>query len=247
MPLDQTEAIVLRTFDLGDQDKHRRLPDPGQGRPPGRGQGGPEVRQPVRQQPGAHVPRPGLLLREGAEGPRHGQQLRPPRVLLRRPEGPQGLVHPELFRGAHRGVLPRAERGRRPLPSPPLDPAVPRRGRGRRRSSPATSRPGSSGSTASCRTSARCKKCRKPLPARPGSSPKRDGAYCGECAPLKKDAVPPETGPFLEWVRRNPPPEACPPALEAGARNGIRKVLQALIVYHLEREPRTLRHLATGE
>ena len=92
-----------------------------------------------------------------------------------------------------------------------------------------------------------CKKCRKPLTGEAWLAQKRDGAYCGECAPLKKDAVPPGTGPFLEWVRRNPPPEACPPALEAGARNGIRKVLQALIVYHMEREPRTLRHLAAGE
>ena len=34
-----------------------------------------------------------------------------------------------------------------------------------------------------------CRKCRKPL--RPGwLGPKRDGAYCAECAPLKKEEVP---------------------------------------------------------
>jgi DNA repair protein RecO (recombination protein O) len=93
---------------------------------------------------------------------------------------------------------------------------------------------------------ARCKKCRKELSGEAWLSPKRDGAYCGDCAPAKKDAVPPGTGPFLKWVRHNPPPEACPPAFEPGARDGIRKVLQALIVYHMEKEPRTLRHLATG-
>ncbi len=93
---------------------------------------------------------------------------------------------------------------------------------------------------------ARCKKCRKELSGEAWLSPKGDGAYCGDCAPAKKDAVPPGTGPFLEWARRNPPPESCPPAFEPAARGGIRKVLQALIVYHLEREPRMLRHLANS-
>jgi DNA repair protein RecO (recombination protein O) len=92
----------------------------------------------------------------------------------------------------------------------------------------------------------RCKKCRKELSGEAWLAPKRDGAYCGDCAPLKKDAVPPGTGAFLKWVRGNPPSEICPPTSEAGTRSGIRKVLQALIVYHLEREPRTLRYLATG-
>ncbi len=91
-----------------------------------------------------------------------------------------------------------------------------------------------------------CKQCRKELSGEAWLSPKRDGAYCGDCAPAKKDAVPPGTGPFLKWVRGNPPPGACPPVFEAGARNGIRKALQAMIVYHMEREPRTLRHLANG-
>jgi DNA repair protein RecO (recombination protein O) len=84
-----------------------------------------------------------------------------------------------------------------------------------------------------------CRKCRKPLA--PGwLAPKKDGAYCPDCAPLKKEEVPAETQAFLRWARKNPPPGACalPFAPEDVAR--IRRALQALIIYHMEREPRTL-------
>lgn len=92
---------------------------------------------------------------------------------------------------------------------------------------------------------ARCKGCRKRLSGEAWLSPKRDGAYCGACAPSKKDAVPPAAGAWLDWVRSNPPAESCPAELGAPDRAAVRKVLQALIVYHMEREPRALRYLAT--
>jgi DNA repair protein RecO (recombination protein O) len=90
---------------------------------------------------------------------------------------------------------------------------------------------------------ARCRACRKPLADRSWLSPKRDGAYCAACAPSKKDEVPPDTAAFLDWVRKNPPPESCPLPFQIGNPAGLRNVLQALIVFHLEKEPRTLRHL----
>ncbi len=80
-------------------------------------------------------------------------------------------------------------------------------------------------------------------PAPPGAflSPRRDGIYCARCAPMKRDEVPPEFASFLAWVRRNPPPgrEGAPFTPEQSSR--FRKVLRAMIVFHLEREPRTLR------
>lgn len=84
-----------------------------------------------------------------------------------------------------------------------------------------------------------CRKCRKPLEGG-WLSPKRDGVYCAECSPLEKEAVPPEMGAFLRWARKSPPPGG--PARPFGAAEiaKIRKVLQALIVYHMEREPKTL-------
>ena len=89
MPIDQCEAIVLRTYNFADQDKIAVLFSRDKGVLRGRGQGRPEIRQPVRQQPRAHVRRPGHLLRKGAKGSRHHQQLRSPRVLFRNPEGPR--------------------------------------------------------------------------------------------------------------------------------------------------------------
>lgn len=88
----------------------------------------------------------------------------------------------------------------------------------------------------------RCRKCRGPLA--PGwLAARRDGAYCSECAPVKKDEVPAEAQAFLRWARKNPPPGVCalPFAAEEIAR--IRRSLQAMIVYHMEREPRTLQFL----
>ena len=92
----------------------------------------------------------------------------------------------------------------------------------------------------------RCKHCRKPLPEKSWLSPKRDGAYCGECAPIKKDDIPPSLRLFLKWVAKTAPvaPEAQPFGKED--LSAIRKILQAMIVFHLEREPRTLRYVRNG-
>lgn len=85
-----------------------------------------------------------------------------------------------------------------------------------------------------------CRTCRKPL--NPGwLAPKRDGAHCAECASLKKDEVPAEAQSFLRWIRKNPPSPKCQVPFSAADIGRIRKTLQALIVYHLEREPRTLK------
>jgi DNA repair protein RecO (recombination protein O) len=84
-----------------------------------------------------------------------------------------------------------------------------------------------------------CRRCRKPLP--PGwLAPMRDGAYCPDCAPARKDEVPAESVAFLRWARKNPPPGACAPPFAPDAIARIRRALQAMIVYHMEREPRTL-------
>jgi DNA repair protein RecO (recombination protein O) len=87
-----------------------------------------------------------------------------------------------------------------------------------------------------------CRKCRKALAAG-WLSPKRDGAYCPECAPFKKDELPAETTAFLRWTRKNPPPGGCAPPFPPDRIEAIRKALQAMIVYHMEREPRTLQFL----
>jgi len=89
-----------------------------------------------------------------------------------------------------------------------------------------------------------CRKCRKPLAAG-FLGPRRDGAYCPDCAPVRKDEVPPAIRDFLRWVRKNPPPGGCAPPFTADQIAAIRRSLQAMIVFHMEREPRSLHFLKT--
>ena len=87
-----------------------------------------------------------------------------------------------------------------------------------------------------------CRKCRRPLS--PGwLAAKRDGAYCSDCAPLKKEEVPAETRAFLAYVRKNSPTRGGGDSFTPAEINRIRKILQAMIVFHLEKEPRTLQFL----
>lgn len=91
---------------------------------------------------------------------------------------------------------------------------------------------------------ARCAGCRKPLGAG-WLGPRKDGAYCSGCAPVQKDELPAAIQDFLRWIRKNPPPGAGPPPVPADRLAAIRRALQALIVYHMEKEPRSLHFLKT--
>jgi DNA repair protein RecO (recombination protein O) len=88
-----------------------------------------------------------------------------------------------------------------------------------------------------------CKKCRKAVAEAEASwlSPRRDGIYCGDCAPVRKEPVRRELGEFLHWVRRNPPPRVPVEPFGPETLHTIQVALQAMIIFHLEREPRTLR------
>ncbi len=89
----------------------------------------------------------------------------------------------------------------------------------------------------------KCKKCHKPL-AEPGwLSPKKDGVFCDRCAPSKKEEIKPEVYLFVQWARKNPPPEKGPLPFSPEQLDTIKKVLQKMIIFHLEREPKTLRLL----
>ena len=89
----------------------------------------------------------------------------------------------------------------------------------------------------------RCRKCRKRLTEGGWLSPRMDGVYCGVCAPLKKEAVPAEFAPFLDWARKNAPSIEGGPSCSAGQLEAIGRTLQSIIVYHLEREPKSLHFL----
>jgi len=88
-----------------------------------------------------------------------------------------------------------------------------------------------------------CRACRKKLESGGWLSPKMEGAYCSGCAPLRKVPVPGAIARFLDWAQKNPPPGRCEPVFPAEELAAIGRTLQALIIYHLEREPKSLQFL----
>ena len=89
----------------------------------------------------------------------------------------------------------------------------------------------------------RCRELPEGLEESGWLAPKRDGIYCDACAPLERDEVCGELGRFLHWVRKNPPAKAKETTFNAAELKSIEKSLQAMIIYHLEREPKSLRFL----
>ena len=83
-------------------------------------------------------------------------------------------------------------------------------------------------------------------PSPRAGSPPRGTARTARIAPRsRRTRSRPPSGIFLRWVRKNPPPGGCAPPFPADEIAAIRKTLQALIVYHMDREPRTLHFLKT--
>ncbi len=89
----------------------------------------------------------------------------------------------------------------------------------------------------------RCKKCRKSLIHAGWLSPKKDGVYCDRCASTKKEKVKPDLGAFIQWIRNNPPPEKGSLPFSVEQLDTIKRALKEMIIFHLEREPKTLRYL----
>ena len=89
----------------------------------------------------------------------------------------------------------------------------------------------------------KCNKCKKEITSQSWLSGKKDGVFCEECAPQKKEKVPAEMSLFLEWTKKNPPlrKESIPFSPEQLEIVG--KTLEDIITYHLEEEPKTLRYV----
>ncbi len=70
-----------------------------------------------------------------------------------------------------------------------------------------------------------------------------DGIHCAGCSPYKKVTTSPEIGPFLAWAKKNAPPKKGALPFQASQLDLIKKTLQSLIVFHLEKEPKSLHFL----
>jgi len=88
-----------------------------------------------------------------------------------------------------------------------------------------------------------CQKCRKDITDSGWLSPKKDGALCSQCASTKKEPFGEELGTFLDWVKKNSPPKLTPSSFSGDKLARVRKILEQIIVFHLEREPKTLAYL----
>ncbi|MFQ6070478.1 MAG: DNA repair protein RecO [Candidatus Aminicenantales bacterium] len=89
----------------------------------------------------------------------------------------------------------------------------------------------------------RCKKCRKEITTSSWLSAKRDGVFCNSCAPQKKENVEPVINEFLKWIKKNPPSKNNESPFRSEELKAIKKTLQDIIIYHLESKPKTLRYL----
>jgi len=52
-----------------------------------------------------------------------------------------------------------------------------------------------------------------------------------------------ELGRFMEWVKKNPPSKSDESPFTPAELKAIQKSLEAMIVFHLEREPKSLRYI----
>ncbi len=88
-----------------------------------------------------------------------------------------------------------------------------------------------------------CKKCLKAIENSGWLSLRKDGVYCSSCTPRRKDEIKTELCEFLGWIKKNPPsnPKSLPYSAEQ--LKSMREALQSLLIYHMEKEPISLRYL----
>ncbi|MBC7349285.1 MAG: DNA repair protein RecO [Candidatus Aminicenantes bacterium] len=88
-----------------------------------------------------------------------------------------------------------------------------------------------------------CQKCRQTIKNSAWLEPHKDGVLCPKCAKEKKIELRPDLVQAIDWMKKNPPEAA--PGLELRAEDWkqLGRVFQSIIIYHLEETPRTLSHL----
>ncbi len=89
----------------------------------------------------------------------------------------------------------------------------------------------------------RCRRCRSDISGSGWLSYKKDGAYCPSCAPSNQEEITPDFQTYLEWTKKYPPSQTPAPAYSSQQISSIRKVLKSLIVFHMERAPKSMSYL----
>ncbi|MGD2245918.1 MAG: DNA repair protein RecO [Candidatus Aminicenantes bacterium] len=89
----------------------------------------------------------------------------------------------------------------------------------------------------------RCKRCRAQPDEKTWLSSKKDGVLCTNCVSEEKIEVPQDINLFLTWIKQNPPPRDPSVPFNPDVVQAIRKVFRSIIVFHMEKEPKSLRFL----
>lgn len=89
-----------------------------------------------------------------------------------------------------------------------------------------------------------CNKCGTALVQAAWLTPKLDGALCDDCAAFKKDGIPEGLQLFVSWTKKNPPPIGPVENFTSEELGKIRKFFQRVLIYHVERVPKSLRFLS---
>jgi len=84
----------------------------------------------------------------------------------------------------------------------------------------------------------KCKKCRKNIGKTGWLSVKRDGVLCSRCGSTEREKITSEEISVYSWILKNPPASEKKYPFSIEQIQNARKVLKNLIVFHIERRPR---------
>ena len=85
-----------------------------------------------------------------------------------------------------------------------------------------------------------CQKCHQPVKNRAWLEPQKEGVVCEKCAPEKKIELSLALLQAIDWIKKNPPELRPEVELQPEDWKHLGRVLQSIIIYHLEDNLKTL-------
>ncbi len=88
-----------------------------------------------------------------------------------------------------------------------------------------------------------CQKCRRKIKTTAWLESSKDGLLCPQCAHDKKYELSPMLLQAIDWMKKNPPAAGPELPLKPEEWKHLGRVFQSIIIFHLEDRPRTLNYL----
>jgi DNA repair protein RecO (recombination protein O) len=89
----------------------------------------------------------------------------------------------------------------------------------------------------------RCQHCHRPVKSSSWLTAERQGVLCPSCVSDKKLEVTPVLRLLIDWMKKNSPESLPDLQLTSQDWKNLGKIFQAIIIFHLEERPRTLDYL----